>query len=140
MSRKEQQASAFLVDAPDIGGHVIHPLASGRLSILERRGNRFIKGTGNQNEMDAAAEVFFVVTREPADLVAMRRLDSDDWRDHVEAFALELSPGDLDEFGKYLESEMSDIDAGATKPGKTKRAERERSQTGSPSPSASGCG
>ena len=117
-NRDDKHIDAILGDSRVIGGHELKPLSPARVAILDRRGNKFVKGGGGQSDLDAAAEVFFVVTREPAQLVAMRRMPVEEWLDEIEAFALDLGPDDLTEFMVYLEAELERIGATSAEPEK----------------------
>ena len=142
MNKREQtQLETLLADGREIGGFEIKPLSPARVAILERRGNKLVTGGGDQSDLDAAYEVFFVVTREPAQLVAMRRAPADDWRDEVEAFALELPPDALNEFMAYLQGELEALEAVTAEPAdppeKTAETTEGRDRSGSPAVSDS---
>ena len=137
--RDDTHVGIILAEGREIGGHEIKPLSPARVAILERRGNKLVAGTGEQSDLDAAAEVFFVVTREPAQLVSMRRYKAEEWLDEVEAFALDLGPDDLNEFMVYLQGELEAIGAVAAEPAeKPKETTQPPAGTGSPVVSGSG--
>ena len=114
--REEKHIDILLSEGREIGGHAIKPLSPARVAILERRGNKLVGSASEQSDLDAAAEVFFVVTREPAQLVSMRRMSAEDWLDEVEAFALELGADDLNTFMVYLQGELEAIGAVSAEP------------------------
>jgi hypothetical protein len=127
MNRQHAQIDAFLTDAPDIGGYAIHPLSPGRLAILERRGNKLAGGDNeNQTDIDAATEIFYVLTRAAQELTAMRRADRDEWLDAVEEFSLALPATALQEFATLLETELETLEATAVEPGKPATATAEQ--------------
>lgn len=109
---------AFFVDRPKVGKRTVQPFTAGRVKYLRRRGNSFFSGDSDQDEVDAAIELFFVATRETKELLKLRRATTEEWDDAVEEFALTLEAGELEEFSRIAEEEFKLIDESHATPRK----------------------
>ena len=124
--RRKKQADALLADAPEIDGRKIDLRSVGRLLRLERLGNKFFGGKKEQGDIEAMTEVLYVATRTRDELAGITDEDVADFADGI-------SLAEINEFGKYFESVLGEIDASAAEPAKSPgKNQAENGPTGQP--------
>ena len=126
-TRREKQADAILGGLPLIAGREVDMRPVGKLLMLERMGNKYFGGPSGQGDIEAMTQVFFVATRNKEEMLTFENID-----ESLNEFACAITMDDVNEFGRYFERVLEEINASSaeptTTPGKRKAARRRTGQ------------
>ena len=90
-TRNEQLAEAFLDTGGEVDGLAFTFISPQRFNLLERRKNSLIISSNrDQTEIEALAEILFVLTRSKEDLVKLYLSPLSEWDEQVGLFLMGL--------------------------------------------------
>ena len=132
MSAKNFEVGVTLFSTrPKVGPWKLHPLTSGRMLVLEERGNPIVLGAKPGDEVSSwvVYEVLMSATMEEEDFVELSLADDMEWKRSVRLFGIRVKDEDLKLFWAVLEAEIEAIRKAQTK-AKKKTAQKKRVKTG----------